>query len=158
MKFPSQSVLYLLCAWSLWSTMTASADKAAVAAPETSSTSCTAAAASSSATVKAPYITAPDVFLLPDEDSLTVQTVMGCCAIQQQRKDQQCTAEDGGDATASASVLLTQVEIGQMPQFGTDQALQVLEQAELSWKGGAGVWTQMSLADRYVSCSLPFTE
>jgi glyceraldehyde-3-phosphate dehydrogenase (NADP+) len=76
---------------------------------------------------------------------------MGCCQYDDtDTDDQSCVAPSEGNEprTMATGPKLRQVEIGQMPQFGTNQALQVLEQAELAWKGGGGVWTQLSLAER----------
>ena len=38
--------------------------------------------------------------------------------------------------------------IGSMPQFSTEDTMQVLEKAKKAWNHGAGVWPQMSLKDR----------
>jgi hypothetical protein len=98
---------------------------------------------------KPPYVTAPNELWLPDEDELTVKDVLGCCEYDDV-DDQSCAAptEMGDDEPTTPSLKLRQIEIGQMPQFHTRQALQVLERAELAWKGGGGVWTQLSLAER----------
>jgi glyceraldehyde-3-phosphate dehydrogenase (NADP+) len=48
----------------------------------------------------------------------------------------------------ASSLLLTQAIIGKMPQFTTEQSLQVLEAAKKAWNHGRGVWPQMSLHER----------
>jgi glyceraldehyde-3-phosphate dehydrogenase (NADP+) len=130
MKFPIKSVVYLLCTWALVGASDAEQTCRPTPIPVTATYS------------KPPYVTAPSELWLPDEDSLLVNTVMGCG----QYEEGTCSADT--NAADDSSSLLKQVEIGQMPQFDTPQALQVLYQAELAWKGGAGVWTQLSLAER----------
>ena len=44
--------------------------------------------------------------------------------------------------------LLESVRIGSIPQFSTEQALQVLSEARDAWKGGTGIWPQMTLLAR----------
>lgn len=46
------------------------------------------------------------------------------------------------------NLVFPQVKIGSMPQFTTQQALYVLSQAKEAWKGGTGVWPQLSLQER----------
>jgi glyceraldehyde-3-phosphate dehydrogenase (NADP+) len=128
MKFLINTVSYLLLTWTLGVNVGA-ADAEQGTCPPIPAT------AGSS---KPPYVTAPSELWLPDEDEIIVKNVMGCCEYE----DQSCATADADTPT------LRQVEIGQMPQFETPQALQVLEQAELAWKGGGGVWTQLSLAER----------
>lgn len=57
------------------------------------------------------------------------QDVVGCCTIN-------------GDESLTPSM------IGKMPQFTTEQSLQVLEAAKKAWNHGRGVWPQMSLNER----------
>lgn len=144
MKFPIQSVTSLLFTWTLVIGVVGVAD--ADAAADAGTGTCPSIPATANAS-KPPYVTAPNELWLPDEDELTVKNVMGCC---QYEEDQSCAAptDTDGSSTVAPTLTLRQVEIGQMPQFATKQALQVLEQAELAWKGGAGVWTQLSLAER----------
>jgi glyceraldehyde-3-phosphate dehydrogenase (NADP+) len=144
MKFPIQSVASLLFTTSTLLGVVGAAKEAAMDAGTGTCPSIPATANTS----KPPYVTAPNEFWLPDEDELTVKDVLGCCEYEDV-DDQSCAAPTEGDEPiAPTSLKLRQVEIGQMPQFGTRQALQVLEQAELAWKGGGGVWTQLSLAER----------
>jgi glyceraldehyde-3-phosphate dehydrogenase (NADP+) len=63
-----------------------------------------------------------------DNDASNNLDVKGCCV-----------SEDS---------LLSPTTIGQMPQMTEADALEVLEHAKAAWKGGSGVWPQMSLADR----------
>lgn len=78
---------------------------------------------------KAPYIV-PDTWLpdFVDYEKMATKDVNACCA-----------EEDN---------VLKRVSIGNLPQFTTEDALKVLDNAVDSWKGGAGVWPQLSLSDR----------
>jgi glyceraldehyde-3-phosphate dehydrogenase (NADP+) len=60
--------------------------------------------------------------------------VMGCCSATEQ--------EDDDD------VIYQQQLIGRIPQMNTHLTYQVLEDAKQAWKGGSGVWPQMSLKER----------
>jgi len=44
--------------------------------------------------------------------------------------------------------LLSQVKIGTMPQMTKEETLQALQSSLNAWKGGSGVWPQLSLSDR----------
>lgn len=156
MKFTSLTTAYLLVLWTALRPTIVGAEEAAGAGACTSAGGSTAALQiPASAIAKAPYVTPPDELWLPDEDELTVVDIMGCG--QYQPPEEQCAAADNGNGNTEP-LLLKQVEIGQMPQFGTKQALQVLYQAELAWKGGMGVWTQMSLAERCTAIEAFFKE
>ena len=47
--------------------------------------------------------------------------------------------------------LLSQVKIGTMPQMTKEETLQALQSSINAWKGGSGVWPQLSLSDRIKS-------
>lgn len=74
------------------------------------------------------------------------QDVVACCQISQDT----CLA-DGSKA-------LQKVVIGKMPQFNSQDALQVLHTAVQAWDGGTGVWPQMSLAERCRAVEAVFEE
>ena len=67
----------------------------------------------------------------------TWNDVVACCM----------PAEESCVADGAAMPLKTAV-IGKMPQFSSDDALKVLHTSVEAWNGGAGVWPQMSLAER----------
>lgn len=56
--------------------------------------------------------------------------------------------DDDGSCLAADFPVLTKVTIGRVPQFSTATTLDILKQAKAAWRGGAGVWPQMSMADR----------
>jgi glyceraldehyde-3-phosphate dehydrogenase (NADP+) len=56
--------------------------------------------------------------------------------------------QDDGADDASSFPTLTKVTIGKLPQFSTETTLSILQEAKKAWNGGAGVWPQMSLAQR----------
>lgn len=60
--------------------------------------------------------------------------VFGCC-------------QQSDDSSSSSSSLKPSV-IGSMPQFSTEETMQVLEKAKKAWNHGNGVWPQMTLEDR----------
>lgn len=73
--------------------------------------------------------------LLTDHPESIVGDVMGCCSSENEESYQQEL-------------------IGQIPQMNTELTLQVLEDAKQAWKGGSGVWPQMSLKERIQAIQL----
>jgi glyceraldehyde-3-phosphate dehydrogenase (NADP+) len=79
--------------------------------------------------------------VIPIENSSTMTTtttiavvnVTGCCALEMQNEE---------------ISVLSPTQIGQMPQMKEEEVLKVLEYAKEAWKGGSGVWPQMSLGER----------
>jgi len=67
-----------------------------------------------------------------DKDSLA--KVYGCCSKT--------------PSSTSTSVQLSQEVIGYMPQFTTEQTLDVLQSSIKAWDSGTGVWPQMSIKQR----------
>jgi glyceraldehyde-3-phosphate dehydrogenase (NADP+) len=59
-----------------------------------------------------------------------------------------CCVPDDASCLQDGSPALKKVVIGKMPQFSASDALEVLQEAVGAWKGGAGVWPQMSLQER----------
>jgi glyceraldehyde-3-phosphate dehydrogenase (NADP+) len=109
-----------------------------VAQAKETGSSCTANGTCDATTMKmeAPYI-APKVMLHgivsdPNDDDFVLADVLGCCSVEE---------------SSSSNNFQTQT-IGQLPQMTTTQTLQVLEDAKQAWKGGMGVWPQLSLKER----------
>jgi glyceraldehyde-3-phosphate dehydrogenase (NADP+) len=76
------------------------------------------------------------------------QDVVACCQIDEEADT---CLEDG-------SKPFKKVVIGKMPQFTSQDALQVLQVAVQAWDGGTGVWPQMSLAERCRAIEAVFEE
>lgn len=68
--------------------------------------------------------------ILDHHDESKLADVMACCSGQQEEEDFQ------------------QELIGKIPQMSTKLTFEVLEDAKQAWKGGSGVWPQMSLGER----------
>lgn len=93
-----------------------------------------------------------------DGDTTEWRDVPSCCRHEEGGDAGTACASDAADSDAdsdaaeevcvSPPVRYRQFAMGRLPQFTTDQALEVLELAKKAWDGGSGEWTQMSLRDR----------
>jgi glyceraldehyde-3-phosphate dehydrogenase (NADP+) len=87
------------------------------------------------------------VILIEEGDAtVATQSVMGCCTAVISP-----TTTDESYPTCKTDLLDSVLErqvIGKMPQFTQDQAVQVLHDAQEAWKGGSGVWPQLSWRER----------
>mmetsp|Transcript_23948 Transcript_23948/g.36998 ORF Transcript_23948/g.36998 Transcript_23948/m.36998 type:complete len:632 (-) Transcript_23948:169-2064(-) len=105
---------------------------------------------SSNSDVEPPFVDAKlfkDGQVVTDIDDTPLADVYGCCEIRTTAAT--TNGEDDVDASCDEETTsLSPVVIGSMPQFSRDQTMQVLESAKQAWKGGMGVWTQMSLKQR----------
>jgi glyceraldehyde-3-phosphate dehydrogenase (NADP+) len=92
--------------------------------------------------VEAPFVAAKMMLhgVVKDPENTVLADVTGCCAME--KMEEACSS--GNFLTGS---IAPQV-IGQIPQMNKEQTLQVLEDAKAGWKGGSGVWPQMSLKER----------
>jgi acyl-CoA reductase-like NAD-dependent aldehyde dehydrogenase len=92
--------------------------------------------------VEAPFVPAKMMLhgVVKDPENTVLADVTGCCAME--KMEEACSS--GNFLTGS---IAPQV-IGQIPQMTKEQTLQVLEDAKAGWKGGSGVWPQMSLKGR----------
>ena len=80
----------------------------------------------------------------PEAKALVVQEkedVFGCCSGDVPRPSSSMMEE--GECAELVPAL-----IGEAPQYSTEQALAVLDDASAAWAGGSGEWTQMSLGRR----------
>jgi hypothetical protein len=94
--------------------------------------------------VEAPFVAAKMMLhgaVKDPENTDELADVAGCCAMEKMEED---VCSSGNLLTGS---IAPQV-IGQIPQMTQEQTLQVLEDAKAGWKGGSGVWPQMSLKER----------
>jgi glyceraldehyde-3-phosphate dehydrogenase (NADP+) len=106
-----------------------------------------------------PYVTNPPGLWLPqsivgaDEwNAMEWKPVIGCCSRVASAKDEddeddeKCDEDNDDDID---NVILQPVEIGKMPQFSTNMALQVLDEAVAAWNGGFGEsWPQLTFGQR----------
>ncbi|GAX10728.1 glyceraldehyde-3-phosphate dehydrogenase (NADP+) [Fistulifera solaris] len=76
------------------------------------------------------------------------QDVVACCQID----------EEADTCLENGSKPFKKVVIGRMPQFTSQDALQVLQVAVQAWDRGTGVWPQMSLAERCRAIEAVFEE
>jgi len=94
----------------------------------------------SATTMEAPFVTPPSAWLPSSIDLAKIPS-----------KEVLSYAQPTDSCDTDGNTLLKSVAIGSMPQFRTEDTLQVLEEAVEAWKGGSGVWTTMPLSQR-VQC------
>ena len=87
--------------------------------------------------------------------------VLGCCVSKQQQQqddDDDSAEEEEEEKSCDATQQLQPAVIGKMPQFSTQDALAVLHHSVAAWKGGMGIWPQMSLQERIQAIQRFFQE
>lgn len=89
--------------------------------------------------------------VVPNYENLEWKDVTVCCRRSNPSVDTNTCADN-------VPLIVEPTTIGSMPQFTTDQALEVLKQAKEAWKGGAGVWPQMTYQQRIEAIEHFFVE
>lgn len=118
---------------------------------EASSTASADATSTAPFRVPTPTKWLPNILPLEDDEDKSVEwkDVVSCCGLYQQRvEDQTCAADETESSSCANDTILSNVTLGQLPQFTTEQTLQVLDHALEAWKGGSGEWTQMTVEQR----------
>jgi len=86
----------------------------------------------------------------------TLVDVISCCSVPDD-DDEEEEANSNSNSNNS-SPQLRRPMIGKMPQMSEEQTLQVLQDAETAWDGGAGAWPQLPLRERITAIEQLLTE